>query len=78
MGSDTGRSKSSLDQFSALFFSSTSGSAGLSRQSTLTHTVEWEILRRRAQLHKVHSLTSKLQIYNYRQAACIIIHVHNI
>ena len=44
MGSDTGRSKSSLDQFSALFFSSTSGSAGLSRQSMLTHTVEWEIL----------------------------------
>ena len=44
MGSDTGRSKSSLDQFSAQIFSSTSGSAGLSRQSTLTHTVEREIL----------------------------------
>ena len=44
MGSDTGRSKSSLDQFSALIFSSTSGSAGLSRQFTLTHTVEREIL----------------------------------
>ena len=44
MGSDTGRSKSSLDQFSALIFSSTSGSARLSRQSTLTHTVEREIL----------------------------------